>query len=277
METWLVDAAAAFLAEDVGRGDRTTEAVVPPGARGRARIEARSEMVAAGLDAVEACFAVAGDGTVKFQAEVADGDRVGPHDVIAHVEGDLPAILMAERTALNLLGRLSGVATLTSAYVEAVRGTPARIIDTRKTTLGLRRLEKAAVRAGGGHNHRSGLDDGILIKDNHIAAAGGVARAVQAAARNAPHSLAVEVEITSLDELDEAVAAGASIVLLDNMTPEMVAEAAARVPDNVLLEASGGIDLAHAKAYAEAGAHLISIGALTHSAPSADVSLEVES
>lgn len=276
MKRWLTELAAAFLTEDIGRGDRTTQAVVAPGTQGAARIEARSPMVVAGLEIVESCFEVAGAGTLKFTSEVGDGDRVEVGDVIARTEGELAAILTAERTALNLLGHLSGVATLTAAYVERISGTSASIVDTRKTTPGLRRLEKQAVAAGGARNHRFGLDDGILIKDNHAAAAGGVGPAVKAAKRNAPHGLAVEVEVSDLLELDEALDAGADLILLDNMSPAMVAQAVATRPPGVLFEASGGITLGDVTAYAEAGADLISVGALTHSAPSADVSLEVE-
>jgi nicotinate-nucleotide pyrophosphorylase (carboxylating) len=185
------------------------------------------------------------------------------------------SILSAERTALNLLGRMSGVATLTRQFVDAVKGIPVRLVDTRKTTPGLRILEKQAVLSGGGYNHRFGLDDGILIKDNHLAAVGSITEAVTRMRERAPHSLLVEVEVQDLHGLDEALAAGAQAVLLDNMTPEQVREAVARAGGKVLLEASGGVTLANVRAYAEAGVDLISIGGLTHSARAIDVSLEV--
>jgi nicotinate-nucleotide pyrophosphorylase (carboxylating) len=185
-------------------------------------------------------------------------------------------LLTGERTALNLLARLSAVATLTARFVVAIQGTDARIIDTRKTTPGMRILEKAAVRTGGGGNHRFGLDDGILIKDNHVRAAGSVSEAVKRARNSAPHGLVVEVEVTTLEELDEALAAGAPAVLLDNMDPDTARRAVERAGDSAVLEASGGIDLNNVRAYAEAGVDLISIGALTHSAGSVDVSMEVE-
>jgi nicotinate-nucleotide pyrophosphorylase (carboxylating) len=267
---------ARFVAEDVGRGDRTTQAVVPRDATGSARIESREGAVVAGVDIARACFAAAGGG-VTWRAEVRDGDRVEPEAVIARVEGSLRTILTGERTALNLLARLSGVATLTARFVQAVRETAARIVDTRKTTPGLRVLEKYAVRVGGGMNHRFGLDDGVLIKDNHIVAVGGVAEAVRRARAGAPHGLSIEVEVTDLIELDDALAAGADAVLLDNMTPEMVSDAVARAGGKVTLEVSGGVNLDNVAGYAATGVDLISVGALTHSARAIDVAMEVES
>lgn len=265
-----------FVKEDVGRGDITTHAVVPEDARGRARIEARSDFVVAGLEVARLCFDEVGHGRIRWEPSVSDGATVSAGDALARLDGSLQVILTGERTALNLLGRLSGIATLTRSFAEAIQGTPARIVDTRKTTPGLRLLEKYAVRVGGGHNHRFGLDDGILVKDNHLRAAGGVAEAVRKARNGAPHGLVVEVEVTTLDELDEALAAGADAILLDNMTPETVREAVTRAGGKALLEASGGMTLESVRAYAEAGVDLISVGALTHSAPSVDVSLEVE-
>jgi nicotinate-nucleotide pyrophosphorylase (carboxylating) len=270
------DAIARFVNEDVGRGDATTTAVVPVEARGTARIEARGDFVVAGLEIAAACFDYVGPGTVRWTRLLSDGSDARAGEVLARLDGSLHTILIGERTALNLLGRLSGVATLTRSFVAAIEGTPARIVDTRKTTPGLRLLEKYAVRAGGGHNHRFGLDDGILIKDNHVRAAGGVSEAVTRARNAAPHGLVIEVEVTELGELDEALAAGADAVLLDNMTPEMVQEAVTRAGGKVLLEASGGVTLHNVRSHAEAGVDLISVGALTHSAPTADVSLEVE-
>ncbi|MCA1702247.1 MAG: carboxylating nicotinate-nucleotide diphosphorylase, partial [Actinobacteria bacterium] len=228
----------------------------------------------AGMDIARACFSELGD--VDWRPLVADGERVKAHDVLVRLEGSLAVILTAERTALNLLQRLSGVATITSRFVDAIAGTSARIVDTRKTTPGLRTFEKYAVRCGGGSNHRFGLDDGILIKDNHIAAVGDVGEAVERARAGAPHGLKVEVEVTDLHQLDDALAAGADAVLLDNMSPEMVGDAVRRAGGKVLLEASGGMTLETVRSYALAGVDLISVGALTHSAPSIDLSLEVE-
>lgn len=271
----LRELAGTFLNEDIGHGDVTTEAVVEPAARGVARIEAREPFVVAGLDVAAACFEIL-DGSVIWQPVAPDGSRVADRDVLARIEGSLGPILTAERTALNLLQRLSAVATLTARFVEQVAGTKAQIIDTRKTTPGMRLLEKAAVRVGGGGNHRFGLDDGILIKDNHVRAAGGVSEAVKRARNSAPHGLVVEVEVTTLDELDEALGAGAQAILLDNMDPPTVRRAVERVGGEAVMEASGGMDLSNVRAYAETGVDLISIGALTHSAGSVDISLEVE-
>lgn len=265
-----------FVAEDVGRGDVTTRAIVPADAVGRARLEVRESGVLAGVTAARVCFEVVADDSVDWDEHASDGARVAVDQAVAHVSGPLAAILTAERTALNLLGRLSGIATLTARYVDAVAGTASRIVDTRKTTPGLRVLEKHAVRMGGGRNHRFGLDDGILVKDNHIVAAGSVSEAVGRVRAVAPHGLSVEVEVTSLDELDEALAAGADAVLLDNMAVEMVRAAVARAGGKVVLEASGGITLGNVRAYAEAGVDLISVGALTHAAASLDVALQVE-
>jgi nicotinate-nucleotide pyrophosphorylase (carboxylating) len=265
----------AWLAEDVGRGDRTTEAVVAAGDQGRGRIEARAETVVAGLDVARACFHRAG-GELEWRPLIEDGQVVDPGTVLARLSGSLRTILTGERTALNILGRLSGIATLTRRYVKAIAGTPAQIVDTRKTTPGLRLLEKHAVRVGGGRNHRFGLDDGVLIKDNHIVAAGSVTEAVRRARASVPHGLRLEVEVTNMSELDDALSAGADSILLDNMSPEEVAHAVTRAGGKAILEASGGITIDNVRAYAETGVDLISIGALTHSAQSADLALEVE-
>ena len=275
----LLALARAALAEDVGRGDVTSLLTVGEDARARASFVAREGLVVSGLVAARAVFHEASRGEVRFSILVEEGERVEAGAVIATAEGGARQILAAERVALNLVMRLSGVATLTRSYVAAVGGTAARITDTRKTTPGLRSLEKAAVRAGGGTNHRSGLDDGILIKDNHIALAGGVTEAVRRARAGAPHLLKVEVEVENGDELRDALAAGADVVLLDNMSPDEVRACVevvrAESPDT-LVEVSGGVNLSSVRALAEAGPDLISVGALTHSAPSADVSLEVE-
>ena len=275
LESWQIEALVErFLDEDIGRGDRTTEAVVPEDLMGKARIESRESAVIAGLDVARVCFSSLAD--VSWTPEVEDGDRVGPGDVVTRIEGPLRAILTGERTALNLLQRMSGIATMASRYAEAVSGTPAQVVDTRKTTPGLRLLEKYAVRVGGGSNHRAGLDDGILIKDNHIAAAGSVTEAVTRALSEAPHGLKVEVEVSDLDQLDEALAAGAEAILLDNMSPDMVRDAVTRAGGKALLEASGGITLDTVSEYAKTGVDLISVGALTHSVRAIDLSLEVE-
>jgi nicotinate-nucleotide pyrophosphorylase (carboxylating) len=275
----LLDLARAALQEDVGRGDVTSRATVAEESGARARFVAREALVVSGLEAARAVFFEAGGEEVSFAALTNEGDHVSVGAVLAEVEGAARPILAAERVALNLLMRLSGIATLTSRYAKAVEGTGVRITDTRKTTPGLRLLEKAAVRAGGGTNHRAGLDDGVLIKDNHLALAGGVAGAVRQARTNSPHLLKVEVEVENLQMLEEAIEAGADAVLLDNMTPEEVREAvglARKESPGVLMEVSGGVGLRTVRSYAEAGPDLISVGALTHSAPAADISLEVE-
>jgi nicotinate-nucleotide pyrophosphorylase (carboxylating) len=272
----LEEMAARWLAEDVGRGDVTTRAVIPAGHAGVARIEAREAAVIAGIEVARACFDLASDRSIAWHGFVSDGDTVSAGDALVRIEGPLGPILTAERTALNLLGRLSGIATLARRFSKEVEGTAATIVDTRKTTPGMRLLEKHAVRAGGASNHRFGLDDGVLIKDNHVLAAGGVEEAVQRARAAVPHGLKIEVEVSTLDELDAAIASGADAVLLDNMGPDTVAEAVKRAGGKAILEASGGIDLGNVRRYAETGVDLISVGALTHSAPNVDVALEVE-
>jgi nicotinate-nucleotide pyrophosphorylase (carboxylating) len=261
------------LDEDVGSGDLTTQATVPAGLRARARITQKQPGVLYGLDAAQLAFALLDSGA-RFVALAEEGvwRDGGP---VLDVEGEAAALLSAERTALNLLQRLSGVATLTARYVEAVRGTRARVLDTRKTTPGLRLLEKAAVHAGGGTNHRVGLFDAILIKENHAAMAGGVGEAVRLARASAPDVL-VEVECRSDDEVDEALAAGAARLLLDNMSPAQMRAIVARVGDRAELEASGGIDLETIRDVAETGVDFISVGALTHSATALDLSLLLE-
>ncbi len=264
------------LAEDIGTGDVTTLATVPAGTRARAAMIAKAEGVISGLAAAAAVFHRV-DAGISVVPCVTDGTAVQPRTVIAEVEGPARGILMAERVALNLVQRLSGVATLTARYVAAVAGTKARIVDTRKTTPGLRVLEKQAVRDGGGHNHRVGLSDGILIKDNHLAAIGGpdrIARAIERARAFAPHTLKVEVEVTTLEEVQQALDAGADVILLDNMDLETMRRAVELVAGRALLEASGGITLSTVRAVAETGVDLISVGALTHSAPALDISLD---
>lgn len=265
------------LAEDIGTGDITTNATVPVTATARGTFLAKAPGVLSGLDATAAVFRAL-DPDVRFEAQMRDGDSFQPGDVLALVSGPARSVLTGERVALNFLQRLSGVATATSRYVDAVRGTRARIIDTRKTTPGMRLLEKAAIRDGGGHNHRVGLSDGILIKDNHLAAIGSdsIRRSIEAARDAAPHTLKVEVEVASLGQLEEALQARADVIMLDNMDPETMRQAVERVKGKALLEASGGINFETVRAVAETGVDLISVGALTHSAPSVDISLQFE-
>jgi nicotinate-nucleotide pyrophosphorylase (carboxylating) len=265
------------LAEDVGSGDVTTEATVPADAVCEARVVAKAEGVVAGLDVAAAVFAEL-DGRVRLSALVPDGGRVSPGAVVATVSGPTRAVLTGERTALNFLQRLSGVATAASRYAAALEGTGVRLLDTRKTAPGMRALEKRAVALGGGTNHRMGLWDAALVKDNHVAAAGGVARAVERV-RAARPGLPIEVEVTTLDGLREALAAGADRVMLDNMSEaEMrdavrAARAAPRPPE---IEISGGVTLDNVRALAALRPDFISVGAVTHSAAALDLSLEIE-
>jgi nicotinate-nucleotide pyrophosphorylase (carboxylating) len=262
------------LAEDVGPGDVTTEALVPEGALARARIEQKAPGVISGLHAAESVFRRV-DPELRWHGHAAEGEwREG--GLVAEVAGSTAAILRGERVALNFLGRLSGVATLTARYVRAVEGTGARILDTRKTTPGLRALEKQAVAAGGGVNHRFGLFDAILAKENHIAAAGGIGPAVRRALDAAAPGMVVEIECETLDEVREAVEAGAPRILLDNMTRDELREAVAIAGGRAELEASGGVTLESVRAIAETGVDFVSVGALTHSAPALDLSLLVE-
>jgi nicotinate-nucleotide pyrophosphorylase (carboxylating) len=264
------------LAEDIGGGDITSAATIPAMMQAEGTLLAKAPGVISGLEAAAAVFTRV-DPAVRFIPLVNDGDRVAPMAPIATVSGPARSLLAAERVALNLLQRLSGVATETARYVGAVAGTRARVVDTRKTTPGLRALEKAAVRHGGGANHRFGLTDGVLIKDNHLAAVGGpdrVTRAVTTARAGAPHTLKIEVEVSTLDELAEALEAGADIVMLDNMDVPTMRKAVAMTAGRALLEASGGITLGTIGEIAATGVDLISVGALTHSAPALDISLD---
>jgi nicotinate-nucleotide pyrophosphorylase (carboxylating) len=268
---------AAALREDVGGGDRTTAATVPPELVGNARILAKADGVVAGLVLLEFVYDALG-GDIAFRFYKADGERVEVGEEIVRFTGSYARLLTGERVALNFLMHLSGIATLTARYVAAVAGTGARILDTRKTLPGLRLLQKYAVRCGGGVNHRLRLDDAMLVKENHAAAAGGIGPAVRAALA-AANEIPVVVEVRDLDELKEAVAAGAPALLLDNMTPDEVRRACGVVDQlgkPVEIEVSGGVTLANARAYAEAGAHRLSVGALTHSAPALDLSMLVE-
>ncbi|MBC7543384.1 MAG: carboxylating nicotinate-nucleotide diphosphorylase [Candidatus Sericytochromatia bacterium] len=269
---------AQFLAEDIGRGDVTSQLVVPAGCQAHGRFVAREPMVLAGLPFAASVFSQVGSVVVVGWA--ADGDRISAQDVIAELTGTARDMLTGERVALNLLQHLSGVATLTRRYVDAVAGTNARIVDTRKTLPGLRALQKYAVAIGGASNHRFALDDGIMIKDNHIAAAGGLAKAVKAAQAGRPHLLRIELEVDSLAQLEEALTLDVDVVLLDNMSPAQVSEAVAMANASKsrrpVLEASGGINLTTVRGYAEAGVDLISVGALTHSAVGVDIGLDLQ-
>ena len=262
------------LAEDLGRaGDVTAKACIPEGARMRAVFAARKPGVLAGIDCVRLAV-LAMDPKASVDLKLQDGQAFEAGAVLAEVEADARAFLSAERTALNLLGRLSGIATLTRTYVDAVAGTGARVADTRKTTPGLRALEKHAVLCGGGLNHRFGLDDAILIKDNHVAVCGGVGEAVRRAKAAAGHLMKVEVEVDGLDQLAEALAEGPDVIMVDNFTLTDLREAVARVAGRVTLEASGGVNLETIRAIAETGVDVISVGALTHSAASLDIGLD---
>lgn len=265
---------SAALAEDLGRaGDVTAQACIEAHARLTAVFAARQPGVVAGL----ACARLAVlelDPTATFEVKVEDGYQVQGGEVLAHVEANARALLSAERTALNLLGRLSGVATLTRAYVEAVEGTGARIADTRKTTPGLRHLEKYAVRCGGGLNHRFGLDDAILIKDNHVAACGGVGEALRRARAAAGHLMKIEVEVDSLAQLEEALPHRPDVIMLDNFSLEDLATAVRLTGGRTTLEASGGVNLQTVAAIAATGVNVISVGALTHSASVLDIGLD---
>lgn len=269
-EERLIDLA---IEEDLGKGDPTS-AALPPGLTARAAILAREELVVCGLAVARLVFERVDSGLV-FTALCRDGDVAQNNQPVARIDGSAASIFGAERTALNFLGHLSGVATLTRRYVAAIEGTRAHVSDTRKTTPGMRRLEKYAVRTGGGENHRADLSEAILLKDNHVRALGSVGEAIRRARAVAP-GLRVEVEVTTLAELDEALHEHAEAVLLDNMDEPTLGMAVARARDQTLIEVSGGVTLESVRAIAELGVDRISVGRLTHSAPSADLSLEVE-
>lgn len=265
--------ARAALAEDAPDGDLTSQLTVPAGTVCAAELVAKQHGVLAGVEAAAAVFAAAAeadDVTLSIDWKFADGAIVEPGDRVALLDGPAATILRAERPALNVLGHLSGIATLTRTYVEAAE--PAQVLCTRKTLPGLRAVERAAVAAGGGTLHRASLSDAILIKDTHVRIAGGVTEAVR---RAKSAGVPVEVEVETLDQLDEAIAEGAERILLDNPTPQRVRDAIARVADPMQLEISGGVNLDNVRSFVDAGARVISIGRLTHSAPSLDLSLEV--
>jgi nicotinate-nucleotide pyrophosphorylase (carboxylating) len=265
---------ALALEEDLGRGDVTSEAIFAPDARVEGRIIAKEPLIVAGVAVARAVFRKV-DRDARFEAVVADGQRLQKGEAVALVGGATRSVLAAERTALNFLQRLSGIATLTGKFVDAVAGTGAIICDTRKTAPGWRALDKAAVRAGGGANHRADLAGGVLIKDNHVAACGSVRAAVEKARAFAPHSLRIEVEVTRIDQIDEALAAGAEVILIDNFAPADVRIAVGKIAKRAVVEVSGGVNLDTVRAFAEAGPDRISVGALTHSARAVDLSLEV--
>ena len=281
--SWLDEGAlfsqiGAFLNEDIGRGDITTQSTVMRSQSAKGRFIAKEAMVVCGLEAAEAVFSTL-DSQQQIEAFVSDGDEVESGKVIARTTGFADVLLAGERLALNLMQRLSGIATLTRQFVRAVEGTDAQIVDTRKTAPGLRMLEKYAVLTGGGRNHRFGLDDGVLIKDNHIALAGGVGAAVKRAKESVGHLHKIEVEVSTERDLREAVEEGADILLLDNLTPEETARLVRLVRDSapgVLVESSGGITIENVRAYAEAGVDLVSVGALTHSARAMDISFKIQ-
>lgn len=262
------------LTEDIGSGDITSNLTIPQALQGRAVIEARQDLIVCGIEIAREVFAAV-DATLLFEILVSDGNRATAGEILARVTGPMRSILAAERTALNFLQRLSGIATLTQKYVDQISGTSAKLVDTRKTLPGWRVLDKYAVATGGGTNHRIGLYDGILIKDNHIAAAGSLVSAVRAAKAGAPKHLRVQVEVESLAQANSALEAGADSLLLDNQTPQSLKEICAALRDQIELEASGGVTLANIRAIAETGVHRISVGALTHSASAVDIALEI--
>jgi nicotinate-nucleotide pyrophosphorylase (carboxylating) len=262
------------LEEDIGAGDVTTEAVLTGQESGTARAVAKADMVLAGIDVFRRTF-LSLDPDIQFTHCLEDGRAIKRGEILAELSGKLASILTAERTALNFLQRMSGIATMTRQYVAAVSGTHARILDTRKTAPGLRSLDKYAVCVGGGDNHRFALYDGVLIKDNHITAAGGITPAIQRARQKISRTLKIEVEVRNIGEVREALAAGADAVMLDNMSPEAMSEAVRLIGGKVPIEASGNVTLANVRQIAETGVDFISVGALTHSVTSADISLLV--
>lgn len=265
----------AAMEEDVGSGDITTSAVLNGSEQGRAEAIAKSKLVIAGIDVFRGVFAHH-DAQLAFTAHKQDGESAAPGESLAEITGRLSSILTAERVALNIFQRMCGIAGMAKLFAEAVRGTKARILDTRKTVPGMRLLDKYAVRVGGGYNHRFGLYDGVLIKDNHIAAVGGIKEAVARVRRQVPHTLKIEVEVKNLAELEEAIAAGADIVMLDNMAVEEMRKAVEIAGGRVLLEASGNVSPANVRQIAETGVDFISVGLLTHSVSAADISLKIK-
>lgn len=265
---------SSALEEDIGAGDLTTLSTVPPEAQGKGLFRAKRDCIVAGLFLLQKIFSFL-DERVRVHCLCQDGDRIAKGSVVAEAEGAVRALLMGERTALNFLQRLSGTATLTRRYVDAVKGLPCKVIDTRKTTPGLRTLEKYAVRMGGGTNHRLGLYDAALVKDNHIVAAGSIDQAVKNIRRHAPFMARVEVECADLKQVQAALDAGADVIMLDNMGTKEMAEAVRLINKRAWVEASGGITLERLREVAEAGVDFISVGALTHSAPAVDFNMKI--
>lgn len=271
--------AAEFLREDLGRGDITTQAIVRGGARARGRFLAKQDLVLCGLEIAEAVFASL-DGSIQVESHSYDGDAITSGTEFARIEGPAAVLLSGERTALNLLQHLSGIATITRRFADAIADTAARVVDTRKTAPGLRMLEKYAVTVGGGFNHRFGLDDGVIIKDNHIAIAGGVRRAVEITRRSVSHLMKIEVEVSRESQVLEAIEAGADVIMLDNMSLADMTKSVTLISEKApatIIEASGGVTLETIRAIAECGVNMISVGALTHSAPAVDISLKIAS
>jgi nicotinate-nucleotide pyrophosphorylase (carboxylating) len=273
----LVQSIKAWLREDVGSGDVTTQMTIPVGHQSKGIIHAKEDGVICGIPIAELVFEIV-DPTLSFTALVEEGQAVTKGTVIIEVEGSTHAILTGERLALNLMQRLSGVASRTASFVQVLDGLPTRLVDTRKTTPGHRMLEKYAVRIGGGFNHRFGLYDAVMIKDNHIKGAGGIRQAVSRARKNIPHTMSIEVETENLEQVEEALAAGADIIMLDNMSNEMMKQAVARIKakaPHVKTEASGNVSLDTVRGIAETGVDVISVGRLTYSFSSLDISLDL--
>jgi nicotinate-nucleotide pyrophosphorylase (carboxylating) len=265
------------LEEDLGQGDITTAATVKPGQQGRARITVKEpSMIFCGGILLDRVFRLSG-ANATITSIAAEGTHLAKGDIVANIEGNLAGLIIGERTALNFIQLMSGIATATHQFVEAIKGTRAKIVDTRKTHPGLRAVEKYAVRCGGGHNHRFGLDGGVLIKDNHIAAAGSVRAALEGAKRITPHTIRIEIECEFLSQVEEARDAGADIIMLDNMNLDSMRLARQLVGDKLILEASGNVSLETVRAIAEAGVDLISVGAITHSARAMDISMRIAS
>jgi nicotinate-nucleotide pyrophosphorylase (carboxylating) len=267
----------SWLAEDIGSGDITTETTIPRDSRSKAVIHVKESGIIAGLPIAKLVFEVV-DSSLVFDSKVQDGEQVNKGTIIATVEGSTHSLLIGERLALNLMQRLSGIATKTRSFIDALEGLPVRLVDTRKTTPGHRMLEKYAVRVGGGANHRFGLYDAVMIKDNHIKGSGGIRAAVEAARRKIPHTMKIEVETESLEQVDEALACGADIIMLDNMSTDMMKTSVARIKassPHVIVEASGGVSLETVKGIAACGVDVISVGGLTYSFHALDISLDL--
>ena len=277
MDTFLLDdQLRRFLREDLEHGDITTDAIFDDQATGLVTLEAREPMTVVGMERVAArVFCLLSD-NLTFDRMVTDGSKVARGDVLMTINGPVRALLRGERVALNLIQRLCGIATLTRKYVDAVKDLDVVITDTRKTTPGLRMLEKYAVRAGGGRNHRYSLSDGVLIKDNHIAACGSITEAVQKTRATVPHTIAIEVETDTLDQVRECLECGVDTIMLDNMDLETMREAVAMIDGRALVEASGGVNLETVRSIAQTGINIISVGALTHSAPACDIGMDWE-